>query len=84
MARPSRHHSLQLSPTQSGLLRMAAKRLCPEITNALAGLHDRGGAWTGACSHNPLLPRRTQPAPQLLPAIINVNLAHEARSMDPE
>jgi len=33
---------------------------------------------------NPLLPRRTQPAPLLLPAIINVNLAHEARSMDPE
>jgi hypothetical protein len=34
---------------------------------------------------NPPLPRRTQPAsPPLLPATINVNLAHEARSIDPD
>jgi hypothetical protein len=33
---------------------------------------------------NPLLPRRTEPAPQLLPATMSVNLAHEARSMDPD
>jgi hypothetical protein len=31
---------------------------------------------------NPRLLRRTEPAPpQLLPATLNVNLAHEARSM---
>jgi hypothetical protein len=32
----------------------------------------------------PVDPANGSPHPQLLPAIINVNLAHEARSMDPE
>jgi hypothetical protein len=32
----------------------------------------------------PCCPGERSPPPQLLPAIINVNLAHEARSMDPE
>ena len=64
---------------------MAAKRRCPEITHALAGLHDRGGAWTGACPHEPPgCPGERSPPPPLLPATINVNLAHEARSMDPD
>ena len=66
---------------------MAAQRLCPEITHALAlaGLHYRGGAWTGACPHEPpVAPANGARPPQLLPATINVNLAHEARVMDPD
>jgi len=90
MARPPRRRSHQPrltnpdSPTQSGLLKMAAQRLCPEITHALAGLHYRGGAWTGACPHAPppVAPANGARTPQLLPALISVNLAQEARSMD--
>jgi hypothetical protein len=92
MARPPRRRSHQPrltnpdSPTQSGLLKMAAQRLCPEITHALAGLHYRGGAWTGACPHAPppVAPANGARTPQLLPATISENLAHEARSMDPD
>jgi hypothetical protein len=32
----------------------------------------------------PCCPGERSPPPQLLQAFINVNLAHEARSMDPE
>jgi hypothetical protein len=64
---------------------MAAQRLCPEITHALAGLPYRGGAWTGACPHEPpCCPGERSLPPQLLPATISENLAHEARSMDPD